>query len=78
MFKHLLLRNHMKDEAETWHTCLEHYPVQKLEGFFSRSDENSGCYGNLYFHRLIMGKVDIDNFRQVIENTCFLTEILIE
>ena len=24
----------MKDEAETWHTCLEHYPVQKLEGFF--------------------------------------------
>ena len=22
MFKNLLLRNHMGDEAETWHTCL--------------------------------------------------------
>ena len=22
MFKNLLLRNHMEDEAETWHTCL--------------------------------------------------------
>ena len=21
MFKNLLLRNHMGDEAETWHTC---------------------------------------------------------
>ena len=21
MFKNLLLRNHMEDEAETWHTC---------------------------------------------------------
>ena len=24
MFKNLLLRNHMWDEAETWHTCLVH------------------------------------------------------
>ena len=24
MFKSLLLRNHMGDEAETWHTCLGH------------------------------------------------------
>ena len=40
MFKNLLLRNHMEDEAETWHTCLG--------------------------HRLIMGKVEIDNFGQVI------------
>ena len=24
MFKNLLLRNHMGDEAETWHTCLGH------------------------------------------------------
>ena len=30
MFKNLLFRNHMEDEAETWHTCLEHYPLQKL------------------------------------------------
>ena len=24
MFKNLLLRNHIGDEAETWHTCLGH------------------------------------------------------
>ena len=30
MFKNLLLINHMKDEAETWHTCLGHYPLQKF------------------------------------------------
>ena len=24
MFKNLLLRNHLGDEAETWHTCLGH------------------------------------------------------
>ena len=30
MFKYLLLRNHKKDEAETWHSCLGHYPLQKL------------------------------------------------
>ena len=24
MFENLLLRNHMGDEAETWHTCLGH------------------------------------------------------
>ena len=24
MFKNLLLRNHMGDEAETWHSCLGH------------------------------------------------------
>ena len=63
MFKNLLLRNHKEDEAETWHTCLGHYPLQKL-CFLFRSDKNSGCYGN--FHRLIMGKVEIDNFCQVI------------
>ena len=30
MFKNFLLRNHMEDEAETWHTCLGHYPLQKM------------------------------------------------
>ena len=30
MFKNLLLRNHIEDEAETWHTCLGLYPLQKL------------------------------------------------
>ena len=44
--KNLLLRNHKEDEAETWHTCLGHYPLQKL-CFLFRSDKNSGCYGNL-------------------------------
>ena len=65
MFKNLLLRNHKEDEAKTWHTCLGHYPLQKL-CFLFRSDKNSGCYGNLSFDRLIMGKVEIDNFCQVI------------
>ena len=27
MFKNLLLRIHMEDEGETWHTCLGHYPL---------------------------------------------------
>ena len=48
MFKNLLLRNHIGDEAETWHTCLGHYPLQKL-CFLFLSDKNSGCYGNLKF-----------------------------
>ena len=48
MFKNLLLINHMEEGAETWHTCLEHYPLQKLCILF-RSDQNSGCYGNLKF-----------------------------
>ena len=48
MFKNLLLRNHLGDEAETWHTCLGHYPLQKL-CFLFWSDKNSGCYGNLKF-----------------------------
>ena len=47
-FKNLLLRNHMEDVAETWHTCLGHYPLQKL-CFLFQSDKNSGCYGNLKF-----------------------------
>ena len=35
MFKNLLLRNHKKDEAEPWYTCLEHNPLQKLFFFIS-------------------------------------------
>ena len=46
MFKNLLLRNHKGDEAETWHTCIGHFSLQKL-CFLFRSDKNSGCYGNL-------------------------------
>ena len=30
MFKILLLRNHVLDEAETWHTCLGHQPLHKF------------------------------------------------
>ena len=48
MFKNLLLRNHKEDEAETWHTCIGHCPLQKL-CFLFWSDKNSGCYGNLKF-----------------------------
>ena len=46
MFKNLLLRNRIGDEAETWHICLGHEPLHKL-CFLFRSDKNSGCYGNL-------------------------------
>ena len=35
MFKNFLLRNHMEDEAETCHTCLGHYLLQKLCFFIS-------------------------------------------
>ena len=48
MFKNLLLKNDMEDESEPWHTCLGHYPLQKL-CFLFQSDKNSGCYGNLKF-----------------------------
>ena len=48
MFKNLLLINHIEYEAETWHTCLGLYPLQKLCFLFSL-DKNSGCYGNLKF-----------------------------
>ena len=30
IFKILLLKNSKEDEAETWHTCIEHCPLQKL------------------------------------------------
>ena len=35
MFKNLLLRNHMEDEVETWHTCIGHYLLQKFFFFIS-------------------------------------------
>ena len=31
-----LLRNHMEDEAETWHTCLGYYHLQKLCFYFGQ------------------------------------------
>ena len=36
MFKNILLRNHLEDEAETWHTCLGYNPLQKLCFYFGR------------------------------------------
>ena len=36
MFKNLLLRNHKKDEAETWHTYLGLYPLQNYVFYFGR------------------------------------------
>ena len=35
MFKNLLLRNHMEDEAETWHTCFRTLPFTKVMFFIS-------------------------------------------
>ena len=32
-FKNLLLRNHIEEVAETLHTCLGHYPLQKVMFF---------------------------------------------
>ena len=48
MFKNLLFRNRMEDEAVTWHTCLGHYLLPKL-CFLFWSDKSCGCYGNLKF-----------------------------
>ena len=36
MYKNLLLRNHIEDEAETWHTCLGLYPLQSYVFYFGR------------------------------------------
>ena len=47
IFKILLLRSCMEDEAETWHTCIGHCPLPKLLFFLFRLDKNSGCYGNV-------------------------------
>ena len=35
-FKNLLFRNHMEDEAETWHTCIGHYPLEKFVFYFGQ------------------------------------------
>ena len=36
MFKNLLRKNHTEDEGKTWHTCLGHFPLQKLCFYFGR------------------------------------------
>ena len=65
MFKNLLLRNHIWDEAETWHTCLGHQPLHKL-CFYSGRIRTLVAMATYSSHRLKMGKVEIDNFCQVI------------
>ena len=68
MFK-ILLRNHKGDEAKTWHQhMLKANTSTEVVFFVLRSDKNSGCYGSNSFHRLIMGKMEDDNFCQVIGN----------
>ena len=59
--KILLLRNHKADEAETWHTCIGHCPLQKL-CFYSGRIRTLVAMGTYSFYRLIMGKVEIGNF----------------
>ena len=76
MFKNLLLRNHIWNEAETWHTYLGHYLLHKL-CFYSSHIRTLVAMATYSSHRLIMGKVEIDNFCQVIGDI-FFTEIFIE
>ena len=45
--RNLLLRNHLVDEAVSFHTCEWHYPLHKL-CFWFRPGNNSGCYGTFY------------------------------
>ena len=54
--KILFLRNCKEDEAETWHTCLGHCPLQKL-CFYSGRIRTLVAMATNIFHRLIMGKV---------------------
>ena len=61
MFKNLLLRNHKANEAETWHTCLGHWPLYKL-CFYSGRIRTLVAMATYSSHRLIMGKVEIDSF----------------
>ena len=57
-----LLRNHKGDEAETVHTCLGHWPLHKLCVFYSGRIRTLVAMETYIFHRLISGKVKIDNF----------------
>ena len=66
MFKNLLLRNHIGDEDKNWHTCLGHKPLHKLCFFYSSRIRTLVAMATYSSHRLIMGKVEIDNFCQVI------------
>ena len=51
----------MEDEAETWHTCIGHCPLQSYV-FYSGRIRTLVAMAIYSFHRLIMGKVEIGNF----------------
>ena len=51
----------MEDEAETWHTCIGHCPLQKL-CFYSGRIRTLVSMAAYIFHSLKMGKVEIGNF----------------
>ena len=69
----------MEDEAETWHTCIGHCPLQKLCFYYSRI-RTLVAMATYSFHRLIMGKVEIGNFYCLIGDNriLFFTEMFIE
>ena len=67
MFKNLLLRNRRGDEAETWHTCLG-LSLYISCVFYSSRIRTLVAMATYSSHRLIMGKVEIDNFCEVIKD----------
>ena len=62
IFKILPLRNRKENEAETWHTCKGHRPLQNLCFFHSSRIRTLVAMVAYSFHRLIMGKVELGNF----------------
>ena len=52
----------MEDEAETWHTCIGHCPLQKLCFFYSGRIRTLVFMAAYILHSLIMGKVEIGIF----------------
>ena len=62
MFKNLLLRNHKRDEAETWHTCLGHiFSLYISCVFYSGRIRTLVAMATYSYLRLIMGGEEIDN-----------------
>ena len=67
------------DEAETWHTCLGHKPLQKLCFFYSGWIKTLVAMATYSSHRLIMGKEEIDSFCLIGDIwNFFFTEMFIE
>ena len=62
----------MEDEAETWHTCIGHCPLQKVCVFYSSWIRTLVAMATYSFNRLIMGKVEIGNFYCLIRDNRIL------